>query len=418
MLLCLPLNISKLYKILPDNMSKIKSIKAREILDSRGNPTVEVDLVTVDGLFRASVPSGSSTGKHESFELRDEKKKRYQGRGVQKAVQNINKVLAPKLKGMLVTRQDKVDESMIELDGTENKSRLGANAILGVSMAVCRAGAAAKKMSLWKWISKLADSKPGFPKPCFNIINGGKHAGNDLEFQEFMIVPQFNGFSKNLQAGVEIYHVLKELLRKEYGEVAVNLGDEGGFSPSLKFPVQALNLVLIAVKKAGYFRKVKIAIDIAASEIKPGKYDLGFYSDLIKQYPIISLEDPFSEEDYQGFSSITKKLGKKVIIIGDDFLATNPKRIARAQEEKACNGLLLKLNQIGSVTEALQSFNLAKAFGWKITVSHRSGETLDSFISDLAVGLGADFIKAGAPARGERIAKYNRLLRIEEEIHG
>ena len=418
MLLCLPLNISKLYKILPDNMSKIKSIKAREILDSRGNPTVEVDLVTVDGLFRASVPSGSSTGKHESFELRDEKKKRYQGRGVQKAVQNINKVLAPKLKGMLVTRQDKVDESMIELDGTENKSRLGANAILGVSMAVCRAGAAAKKMSLWKWISKLADSKPGFPKPCFNIINGGKHAGNDLEFQEFMIVPQFNGFSKNLQAGVEIYHVLKELLRKEYGEVAVNLGDEGGFSPSLKFPVQALNLVLIAVKKAGYFRKVKIAIDIAASEIKPGKYDLGFYSDLIKQYPIISLEDPFSEEDYKGFSSITKKLGKKVIIIGDDFLATNPKRIARAQEEKACNGLLLKLNQIGSVTEALQSFNLAKAFGWKITVSHRSGETLDSFISDLAVGLGADFIKAGAPARGERIAKYNRLLRIEEEIHG
>ena len=418
MLLCLPLNISKLYKILPDNMSKIKSIKAREILDSRGNPTVEVDLVTVDGLFRASVPSGSSTGKHESFELRDEKKKRYQGRGVQKAVQNINKVLAPKLKGMLVTRQDKVDESMIELDGTENKSRLGANAILGVSMAVCRAGAAAKKMSLWKWISKLADSKPGFPKPCFNIINGGKHAGNDLEFQEFMIVPQFNGFSKNLQAGVEIYHVLKELLRKEYGEAAVNLGDEGGFSPSLKFPVQALNLVLIAVKKAGYFRKVKIAIDIAASEIKPGKYDLGFYSDLIKQYPIISLEDPFSEEDYKGFSSITKKLGKKVIIIGDDFLATNPKRIARAQEEKACNGLLLKLNQIGSVTEALQSFNLAKAFGWKITVSHRSGETLDSFISDLAVGLGADFIKAGAPARGERIAKYNRLLRIEEEIHG
>ena len=418
MLLCLPLNISKLYKILPDNMSKIKSIKAREILDSRGNPTVEVDLVTVDGLFRASVPSGSSTGKHESFELRDEKKKRYQGRGVQKAVQNINKVLAPKLKGMLVTRQDKVDESMIELDGTENKSRLGANAILGVSMAVCRAGAAAKKMSLWKWISKLADSKPGFPKPCFNIINGGKHAGNDLEFQEFMIVPQFNSFPKNLQAGVEIYHVLKELLRKEYGEAAVNLGDEGGFSPSLKFPVQALNLVLIAVKKAGYFRKVKIAIDIAASEIKPGKYDLGFYSDLIKQYPIISLEDPFSEEDYKGFSSITKKLGKKVIIIGDDFLATNPKRIARAQEEKACNGLLLKLNQIGSVTEALQSFNLAKAFGWKITVSHRSGETLDSFISDLAVGLGADFIKAGAPARGERIAKYNRLLRIEEEIHG
>ena len=395
---------------------KIKSIKAREILDSRGIPTVEVDLVTNNGVFRASVPSGSSTGKHEAFELRDVKKKRYHGLGVEQAVKNINEVIALKVKGMDATRQGEIDGLMIRLDGTENKSKLGANAILAVSMAVCRAGAAAKKMPLWKWISKLSGTKLSLPKPCFNIINGGKHAGNNLDFQEFMIVPQFNRFSKNLQAGVEIYYELKKILRKEYGESAINLGDEGGFAPSLKFPIQALNLILIAIKKAGYNKKVKIAIDVAASEIKSGKYDLDFYTDLVKQYPILSLEDPFSEQDYNGFSNITKKLGKKIIVIGDDFLVTNPKRIIKAQEKKACNGLLLKPNQIGTVTEALQSFNLAKAFGWKIMVSHRSGETLDSFISDLSVGLGADFIKAGAPARGERVAKYNRLLRIEEKL--
>ncbi len=398
-------------------MSKIKSIKAREILDSRGIPTVEVDLVTADGCFRSSVPSGSSTGKYEAFELRDKNKKRYHGKGVQKAVENVNRILGPKLKGVSVVEQEKMDNLMIEIDGTKNKSRLGANAILGVSMAVCRAGAVAKKMPLWKWIAKLAGTKPVLPKPCFNIINGGRHAGNDLEFQEFMIVPQFNLFSKNLQAGVEIYYELKDILRKEYGENAVNLGDEGGFAPSLKLPVQALNLILIAVKKSGYSKKVKIAIDVAASEIEPGKYDLNFYSDLVKQYPIVSLEDPFSEQDYAGFSNITKELGKKITIIGDDFLVTNPEKIIKAQEKRACNGLLLKLNQIGTITEALQAFNLAKAFGWKIMVSHRSGETLDSFISDLAFGLGADFIKAGAPARGERVAKYNRLLKIEEELY-
>ena len=397
-------------------MSKIKSIRAREILDSRGIPTVEVDLMTADGLFRSSVPSGSSTGKYEAFELRDVKKKRYHGLGVEQAVKNINKVITPKVKGMNVIEQGKIDGLMIRLDGTENKSKLGTNAILGVSMAVCRAGAAAKKMPLWKWISKLSGTKPSLPKPCFNIINGGKHAGNNLDFQEFMIVSQFNRFSKNLQAGVEIYYELRKILRKEYGETAINLGDEGGFAPSLKFPVQALNLILIAIKKSGYNKKVKIAIDVAASEIKSGKYDLDFYADLVKQYPILSLEDPFSEQNYNGFSEITKKLGKKIIIIGDDFLVTNPKRIIKAQEKKACNGLLLKPNQIGTITEALQSFNLAKAFGWKIMVSHRSGETLDSFISDLSVGLGADFIKAGAPARGERVAKYNRLLKIEQEL--
>ncbi len=395
---------------------KIKSIKAREILDSRGVPTVEVDLVTNNGVFRASVPSGSSTGKHEAFELRDVKKKRYHGLGVEKAVKNINKVIAPKVKGINVIEQGKIDGLMIRLDGTENKSKLGANAILGVSMAVCRAGAAAKKMPLWKHISKLASVKPKLPAPCILLIEGGLHGRGDLlDIQEFMIVPQFRKFSKNLQASAEIYSVLKEILKKEYGSSGLNSGDEGGFAPPLKFAEQALNLILIAIKKAGHKDKVRIALDVAASSSKK-KYSLDFYSEIIKKYPIISLEDPFSEEDWKGFQKITKKLGKKTIIFGDDLLVTNPKRIAEAQEKKACNGLLLKINQIGTITEALQAFNLAKCFGWKVMVSHRAGETEDSFISDLAVGIGADFIKAGAPVKGERVAKYNRLLRIEENF--
>ncbi|MBU0547083.1 MAG: phosphopyruvate hydratase [Patescibacteria group bacterium] len=397
-------------------IKKIKNIKAREILDSRGIPTIEVDLAVDNDFFRAAVPSGSSTGRYEAFELRDKDKNRYRGNGVRQAVQNVNKILAPKLKGMKVIEQEKIDNLMVEIDGTENKSKLGANAILGVSMAICRAGALTQKMPLWKWISKLTGTKPSLPQPCFNIINGGKHAGNDLDFQEFMIVPGLGNFSKNLQAGVEIYHTLEEILKKEYGKSAVNLGYEGGFSPSLKFPIQALNLILLAVKRAGYNKKVKIAIDVAASEIKSKKYDIDFYSDLVKQYPIIFLEDPFSEDDWNDFSNITKRLGRKTIIVGDDLLVTNPKNIIKAQEEKACNGLLLKVNQIGTLTEAFQAFNLVKAFNWKVVVSHRSGETDDNFISDLAVGLGADFIKAGAPARGERVAKYNQLLRIEENF--
>jgi len=393
---------------------KIKSIKAREILDSRGNPTVEVDLITEKRLFQASVPSGASKGKYEALELRD-KTKRYQGKGVLKAIKNVNQIIASKLKKEDVRNQDRIDSLMIGLDGTENKSKLGANAILGVSMATCRAGAAAKNTPLWKWISKLAKTKPSFPKPCFNIIEGGVHAENNLDIQEFMIVPQSRKFSKNLQAGTEVYNVLKEILKKEYGNSGLNLGDEGGFAPPIKFIEQALNLILIAIKRAGYKDKVKIALDVAASSSKK-KYSLDFYSEIIKKYPIISLEDPFGEEDWKGFQKITKKLGKKTIIFGDDLLVTNPERIVEAQEKKACNGLLLKINQIGTMTEALQAFNLAKCFGWKVMVSHRAGETEDSFISDLAVGIGADFIKAGAPVKGERVAKYNRLLRIEQEF--
>jgi len=398
--------------------SKIKKIKAREILDSRGNPTVEVDLITEQGLFRASVPSGASKGKYEAVELRDGRK-RYQGMGVRIAVKNVNEKILPKLKGKNVIKQKEIDETLIKLDGTENKSRLGANAILAVSMAVCRAGAAVKNIPLYKYITQLTETRSlliQLPVPCFNIINGGVHAGNDLDIQEFMIVPKFRKFSKNLQVGVEIYNSLKEILKKEYGRSAVNLGDEGGFAPPLRFSEQALNLILIAINRSGFKNKVKIALDIAASEFCKKKYDLNFYSELVKKYPIISLEDPFAQEDWRRFSDITKRLGKKITIIGDDFLVTNPKRIVEAQEKRACNGLLLKINQIGTITEALQAFNLAKCFGWKVMVSHRSGETTDSFISDLAVGIGADFIKAGAPARGERVAKYNRLLRIEEEL--
>ncbi|MFH1643371.1 MAG: phosphopyruvate hydratase [Patescibacteria group bacterium] len=394
---------------------KIQSIKAREILDSRGNPTVEVDLTTDDGVFRSSVPSGSSTGTHEAFELRDTKdQERYSGKGVLMAVKNVNDVIAPKLEGMNVLGQEKIDKFMIDLDGTENKSKLGANAILGVSLSVCRAAAASKEVNVYEYISTLSGSKASMPKPCFNIINGGSHAGNGLDIQEFMIVPQSERFCENLEAGVEVYNALKEILKKEYGEEAVNLGDEGGFAPPIETATRALDLIQMAFEKSNH-TDVKIALDIASSSSEKS-HDFDFYLKLIEKYPIIILEDPFSEDDWDNFQDITQKLGKEIIIIGDDLLVTNPQRIEKAQEKKACNGLLLKLNQIGSVTEAINAFNLAKSSNWKVMVSHRSGDTADNFISDLAVGLGADFIKSGAPARGERVAKYNQLLRIEENF--
>lgn len=421
--------------------NKIKKIKAREILDSRGNPTVEVELLTENGVFIDSVPSGASKGKYEAKELRDGAK-RYRGKGVLKAVKNVNEIIEPKLKGRDVTRQKEIDEFLINLDGTENKSKLGVNAILGVSMAVCRAGAAAKNISLFNYLALLArnNSLLTLPFGCFNIINGGVHAGNELDFQEFMIVPQMKRFSENLQAASEIYHILKEILARNFGKSAINIGDEGGFAPPLRTPDEALNLIQEAIKKSEYKNKIKIILDVAASQFylkeayrtKMGAFTekglLNYYSDLIQKYPIIALEDPFSEEDWEGFWAITKKLGKKITIIGDDLLATNPKRIKEAQEKKvyplgsqrdsfgACNGLLLKPNQIGTISEAIEAARLAKSYGWKIMVSHRSCETSDDFIADLAVGIKADYIKAGAPARGERVAKYNRLLKIEEEI--
>jgi len=417
--------------------SKIHSIKAREILDSRGNPTVEVDLETNLGIFRASVPSGASRGKYEAVELRDGGK-RYHGMGVLKAVRNVNEIITPKLKGKDVTRQKEIDELLIKLDGTENKSKLGANAICSVSMAVCRTGATTNNLPLYKYISQVYQRDPAalsLPLPCFNIINGGVHAGNELDFQEFMISPQQKTFSRNLQIASEIYHQLKEIIKQKYIDLGINVGDEGGFAPPVRVPEEALNLILEAAKNLGYQNKIKIILDVAASQFyAKGTYKtrigafareglLKYYSDLIQKYPILALEDPFAEDDFEGWEllmlNINKRINKrnsKLLIIGDDLLATNHKRIKLAEEKKACNAVIIKMNQIGTITETIEAAKLAKSYGWKIIVSHRSGETCDDFVADLAVGIGADFIKTGAPARGERVAKYNRLLRIEEEI--
>jgi len=409
----------------------IDSIKAREILDSRGNPTIEVDLITDQGLFRASVPSGASKGKYEAVEIRDGGK-RYHGKGVRIAVKNVNEIIGPKLKGKDPTKQREIDNLMIKLDGTKNKSKLGGNSILGVSMAVCRAGAKAKNLSLWQYISKLSRFDiNNFPMPAFNIINGGLHAGNELDFQEFMVVPQVKPFSKALEMASEIYQELKNIIKEKYIDLAINVGDEGGFVPPVRVPEEAIELILRAAKNLGYQNKIEIILDIAASQfyakgtykMKIGAFTkqglLNYYSTLIKKYPILGLEDPFGEEDWEGWKILTSKFkaqSSKLLIIGDDLLATNIGRIKEAQRKKACNGIILKPNQVGTITETLEAAKLAKSFGWKIMVSHRSGETCDDFIADFAVGISADFIKAGAPARGERVAKYNRLLRIEEKV--
>jgi len=414
--------------------NKIKKISAREILDSKGNPTIEVELTTDLGVFLASVPSGVSKGKYEAVELRDGGR-RYQGKGVLRAVRNINEIIAPKLKGKEVIEQKRIDDIMIKLDGTENKSKLGANAILAVSVAVCRAGASAKNLPLYQHIAEIYTGQTRvnyiLPVPSVLMIEGGAHAGNELDFQEFMIVPQEKSFTKALQLASEIYHQLKEIIKAKYVDLAINVGDEGGFAPSVRVPEEAINLILGAAKNLGYQNKIKIILDVAASQFYiKGTYKmrigaftregfLNYYSDLVQKYPIFGLEDPFSEEDWEGWQKLISKsqfLISKPLVIGDDLLATNPKRIKLAKEKKACNAAIIKMNQIGTVTETITAAKLAKSYGWKIMVSHRAGETCDDFISDLAVGIGADFIKAGAPARGERVAKYNRLLRIEEEL--
>jgi len=406
---------------------KIQNIKAREILDSKGNPTIEVDLVTKDGLFRSAVPSGSSTGKYEAHELRDGKK-RYNGLGVQKAIQNINKILAPKLKGMLVTEQEKIDNLMIKIDGTKNKSKLGANAILGVSLSVCRAGAAAKKMPLWRWISKLSRTKPKMPVSLVLFIEGGLHGGGNLDVQEFMAFPESKSFKERLRMSTEIYYALRDILIEKYDVSATNVGIEGAFTPLIKKTRQGLDLLMEAVKKSGHEGKIKIVLDVAASSFfKKNRYNfeegaigrkelLDFYLKLVKDYPIVAIEDPFHEEDWRGFQEITRAIGKKVTIIGDDLLVTNIERMKRAKNLKACNGVIIKLNQIGTVTETIKAIKFAVKNKWQAFIKHRGGETEDSFISDLAVGSGCGWIMAGAPSRGERVAKYNQLLRIEEEL--
>uniref|UniRef100_A0A8C0P501 Beta-enolase n=2 Tax=Laurasiatheria TaxID=314145 RepID=A0A8C0P501_CANLF len=389
------------------------------------------------GRFRAAVPSGASTGIYEALELRDGDKSRYLGKGVLKAVEHINKTLGPALleKKLSVVDQEKVDKFMIELDGTENKSKFGANAILGVSLAVCKAGAAEKGVPLYRHIADLAGNPDlVLPVPAFNVINGGSHAGNKLAMQEFMILPVgASSFREAMRIGAEVYHHLKGVIKAKYGKDATNVGDEGGFAPNILENNEALELLKTAIQAAGYPDKVVIGMDVAASEFyRNGKYDLDFkspddparhitgeklgelYKSFIKNYPVVSIEDPFDQDDWATWTSFLS--GVNIQIVGDDLTVTNPKRIAQAVEKKACNCLLLKVNQIGSVTESIQACKLAQSNGWGVMVSHRSGETEDTFIADLVVGLCTGQIKTGAPCRSERLAKYNQLMRIEEAL--
>merc|ERR1712216_188095 len=398
--------------------------------------------------FRAAVPSGASTGVYEALELRDKDKARFLGKGCLKAVANINDTIAPKLLGLDPTKQTDIDKLMVEeLDGSQNewgwsKSKLGANAILAVSMAACRAGAASKSMPLYKYIAELSGrptDKYVMPVPSFNVINGGSHAGNRLACQEFMILPVgASSFREALQIGAEVYHNLKAVTKKKYGQDACNVGDEGGFAIPVQDNNEALDILMEAIEKAGHKEKVKLGTDVAASEFweadnkkynldfknenaapemkKTGEELIAYYEDWINNYPFVSIEDPSDQDDWESYTAIQEKMGDKIQIVGDDLLVTNPKRIAAAIEKKACNALLLKVNQIGSITEAIEACKLSQEQGWGVMVSHRSGETEDTFIADLVVGLRTGQIKTGSTCRSERLAKYNQLLRIEEEL--
>ncbi len=410
-------------------MGRIISVKAREILDSRGNPTVEVEVLLESGaLGRAAVPSGASTGKHEALELRDGDK-RYLGKGVQKAVFHVNEIIAPQIEGLESFNQAEIDMLLCELDGTENKSRLGANAILGVSLACARASAEELGIPLFEYLG--GKRARVMPVPFMNVINGGVHADNLLDFQEFMIAPVgAQTFAEALRMGAETYHTLKKIL-KEKG-FSVSVGDEGGFAPQIKSPEEALEVLTQAIEKAGYRpgEDIALAMDVAASELyQNGMYVLKgldktltreelleYYLNLVGKFPIISIEDPFSEDDPEGFKLISEKLGDKIQIVGDDIFVTNPKRIKWGIEEGLANAVLIKLNQIGTLTETIYAVELAYNHGWNCMISHRSGETEDTFIADFAVAMNSGQIKTGAPARSERVAKFNQLLRIEETL--
>lgn len=416
-------------------MSTIKNVHARQILDSRGNPTIEVDVTTDRGFVgRASVPSGASTGSREALELRDGDKSVYMGKGVLKAVKNVNDLIAPKLIGKSVFDQRAIDNLMLEIDGTENKEKLGANAILGVSMAVCRAGALEKNKPVYKYLFedlKIPNpvGKMRLPTPLMNIINGGAHASNNLDIQEFMIVPHMKkSFSENFRAGVEVFHHLKKVLSdKGY---STNVGDEGGFAPDLKSHDEAISCILTAIEKAGYKPGVDISLslDCAASEFyKDGKYEMqgkaytseemiGYYENFMKNAPIYSIEDGFDESDQKGFIAFQAKLGSKLVNVGDDLFVTNAKILKRGIDNKEANAILVKVNQIGSLSETFDTLKLAYDNGFKAIISHRSGETADAFIADLAVASGAGHIKTGSASRSDRMEKYNQLLRIEEEL--
>jgi enolase len=413
-------------------MSYIESVHGREVLDSRGNPTVEAEVTLESGAVgRAIVPSGASTGAHEAVELRDGDKGRYGGKGVRKAVENVNDTLAEELVGMEAFEQVAIDEYMLELDGTENKGRLGANAILAVSLAVAKAAAAELEVPLYRYLGGVAART--LPVPMMNILNGGKHAANSTDFQEFMVMPVgAPSFAECLRWGAEIYHSLKKVLHDE--DYGTNVGDEGGFAPSLGGNVRAIEVILRAIEKAGYRagEDVFIALDPAVSELydaNTGLYTLpiegrqltseelvGLWDEWCNQYPIISLEDGMAEDDWAGWKLLYQKLGKRVQLVGDDLLVTNVKRIERAIAEQACNALLCKVNQIGTLTESIAAIEMSHRAGWAAIVSHRSGETEDATISDLVVAFNTGQIKTGAPARSDRVAKYNQLLRIEEEL--
>ena len=411
---------------------KIKKITAREVLDSRGNPTISVNLKTKDCCVTSIVPSGASTGIHEALELRDNDKKRYNGKGVLMAVGNVNKIIAKKIIGMDCRSQKKIDNSLIELDGTDNKSRLGANAILAVSMAACKAGACCSDEPLYHHIKKLSGSKKlMLPVPQMNMLDGGAHVGAENDIQEYMIIPTgFNSFSDSLMAGTEVHQIIKKNITEKYTYKAASATAEGGFIAPMEGVEERLEFLMAAIKESGYGNKIKLGLDSAASEfydernneykISNKKFSQGelldFYNRLTKKFPIISIEDGFAQDDWDGWNQFSTALGNKIQIVGDDLLVTNIARIKRAIENHSCNAILLKANQIGTVTEAIDAAKISFKSKWNVVVSHRSGETEDTFIADLAVGLGASQSKFGAPARSERTAKYNRLLRIEEKL--
>lgn len=411
-------------------MSTIVDVFAREVLDSRGNPTVEVEVVLEDGTMgRAIVPSGASTGAHEAVELRDEDAQRYNGKGVLKAVDNVNNIIAPEIIGMDVVRQIDIDTLMIDLDGTPNKGKLGANAILGVSLAVARTAAEFLGIPLYQYIGGINARE--IPVPMMNILNGGKHADNNVDIQEFMVVPAGAvSFAEGLRMGVEVYHSLKKVLTSK--GLATAVGDEGGFAPNLPSNQAALDVIVEAITTAGYTpgEDIYLALDVAASEIyKNDKYHLSstgqvlssdemidFYESLVDQYPVISIEDGLAEDDWDGWEKLTVRLGHRIQLVGDDIFVTNTERLSRGIENGVGNSILIKVNQIGTLTETLDTINMAKRAGYTCVISHRSGETEDSTIADIAVAAGAGQIKSGAPARTDRVAKYNQLLRIEEEL--
>lgn len=418
-------------------MAKIKKVIGREIIDSRGNPTVEVDIHLDNGILgRAAVPSGASTGEREALELRDGDKKRFLGKGVLKAVDNVNKIIAPAIIGTEITEQKKIDEEMIAMDGTDFKSKLGANAILGVSLACARAGAAEQKKPLYEYIRQIYGIKSTeyvIPVPMMNIINGGEHADNNVDIQEFMIAPVGGAnFRESLRMGAEVFHNLKSVLKKK--GYSTSVGDEGGFAPNLQSNEQALEVMTEAIKAAGYVpgKDVLFALDTAASELYDGKiYELpgekkdqkktseqmiAFYEDLIKKYPIASIEDGLSEQDWDGWKKLTDTLGKKTQLVGDDIFVTNTKIFAEGIKKGICNSILIKVNQIGSLTETVAAIQMAYKAGYTAVTSHRSGETEDAFIADLAVALNTGQIKTGSASRTDRVCKYNQLLRIEEEL--